>query len=96
MSRSGTCQPLIVTAADHRFARTLMQFLRSAERYGEDSRLGWVVYDLGLSPTDREIICHHFPWAKVRPVDFAEYPAHVNVATGSFAWKPILLNAAAR
>jgi len=96
MSKSGMRQPLIVTAADHRFARSLMQFLRSAERHGEHRRLKWIVYDLGLSPADRDILSRAFPWASVRPVNFAGFPPHVNVATGSFAWKPILFNAAAR
>lgn len=87
---------LIVTGANHRYARTLMQFLLSAERQDEHRRSEWIVYDLGLSVSDREALKWRFPWVSVRPVRFTDYPPHIDIATGSFAWKPILLHEAAR
>ena len=73
-----------------------MQLLLSAERHNEHRRLDWIIYDLGLSESDRKALKWRFPWASVRPVQFADYPPHMNIATGSFAWKPILLYEAAR
>lgn len=88
--------PLIVTGANHPYARTLVQFLRSAERLGEHRRLEWIIFDLGLSAGDRTFIARRFPWAQLRSVDFSNYPPHVDVARRSYAWKPILLEEAAR
>jgi len=88
-------RPLVVTAADHRFARTLMQLLLSAERRGEGTRARWLVYDLGLSDADRRRIARRFPWATLRPFDFAAYPAHAALGAGSSAWKPLAIAEAA-
>jgi hypothetical protein len=89
-------QPLIVTAADHRFARTLAQFLLSAERQGEHRRCRWAIYDLGLSDADRTRLRERFGWADIRSIRLADYPPHVAVASGSYAWKPIIIRDAAR
>lgn len=88
--------PLIVTGANHPYARTLVQFLRSAERHGEHRRLDWIIFDLGLSASDREFISKRFDWADLRKVDFSKYPPHVDVTRRSYAWKPILLEEASR
>jgi hypothetical protein len=89
-------QPLIVTAADHRFARTLMQLLLSAERWGEDRRAAWLVYDLGLSDADRRQLASRFPWATLQPFPLGNFPPHVAVASGSYAWKPLIIAEAAK
>jgi hypothetical protein len=89
-------QPLIVTAADHRFARTLAQFLLSAERHGEHRRCRWAIYDLGLSDADRTRLRERFGWADIRSIQLADYPPHVAVASGSYAWKPVIIREAAR
>lgn len=73
-----------------------MQFLLSAERQDEHLGSEWIVYDLGLSVSDREALKWRFPWVSVRPVRFTDYPPHIDIATGSFAWKPVLLYEAAR
>lgn len=83
--------PLVATAADHRFARTLQQFLLSLERQGEHRRARVIVYDLGLSDADRALLARRFRWAKVTPFGFAAHPPHVALAAGSYAWKPLLL-----
>ncbi|MFO1131832.1 MAG: hypothetical protein U1E16_07475 [Hyphomicrobiales bacterium] len=88
--------PLIVTGANHPYARTLVQFLRSAERFGEHRRLKWIVFDLGLAKSEVAFIGRRFPWADLRTVEFSKYPPHVDVSRRSYAWKPILLEEAAR
>jgi len=89
-------QPLVLTAADHRFARTLMQLLLSAERQSEHRRARWEVHDLGLSDADRRQIAARFPWASLQAFPFADYPAHVAVASGSYAWKPLIIREASK
>lgn len=96
MSSKGRSQPLVLTAADHRFARTLMQFLLSAERQGENRRCRWVIGDLGLTEGDRSLLARRFPWAALHPFSFAEYPPHVALAAGSYAWKPVIIRALAQ
>ena len=88
--------PLVVTAANHRFARTLMQFLLSAERHGEIAHASWAIYDMGLSDADRRQLAARFPWAELRPFRFADYPPHVGLDAGSYAWKPLIIRDAAR
>jgi hypothetical protein len=88
--------PLIVTGANHPYARTLVQFLYSAERHGEHRRLDWIILDLGLSDSDRDFIRERFGWANLRSVDFSSYPPHLKIERRSYAWKPILLEEVAR
>lgn len=96
MTGTAPLQPLIVTAADHRFARTLMQFLLSAERQGEHRRCRWAVYDLGLSDADRAQLGQRFAWAPLKAFSPANYPPHVAVESGSYAWKPVIIAEAAQ
>ena len=88
--------PLIITGANHPYVRTLVQFLRSAERLGEHWRLEWVIFDLGMTEHDRRYIREQFSWADLRTVDFSRYPPHVSIERRSYAWKPILIDEAAR
>lgn len=82
---------LVLTGADHLYARTLFQFLLSAERTGEHRRSDWIVYDLGLTDEDRHYIHERFSWAAIAAFPFANYPPHVKVGSGSYAWKPLAL-----
>lgn len=95
MTHTGSTEPLILTAADHRFARTLAQFLLSAERHGEHQRCRWVVYDLGLSDADRAFLRMRFDWAELRRFAFEEHPPHLALSSGSYAWKPVVIREAA-
>lgn len=94
MTYTGSTQPLLLTAADHRFARTLAQFLLSAERHGEHQRCRWVIYDLGLSDADRALFRKRFNWAELRRFAFEDYPPHVALSSGSYAWKPVAIREA--
>lgn len=84
-------KPLILTGASHLYARTLFQFLLSAERQGEDRRCDWIVHDLGLSPDDRLLLRERFGWTEMQSFAFSHYPQHVALERGSYAWKPIIL-----
>jgi len=95
MTYTGSTQPLILTAADHRFARTLSQFLLSAERHGEHQRSRWIVFDLGLSDADRALLRKRFGWAELRRFAFEDHPPHVALASGSYGWKPVAIREAA-
>lgn len=86
-------KPLILTGASHLYARTLFQFLLSAERHGEDRRCDWLVYDLGLSSGDRQFLKDRFGWAELASFRFSDHPPHVALERGSYAWKPIILGA---
>lgn len=80
-----------MTGANQPFARTLWQFLRSAERAGLQSTYRWMVYDLGLGLAARDMLTRSFPWISVRNFDFAAYPPHVAMKSRSYAWKPIIM-----
>ena len=81
----------MVTAADHRFARTLWQLLRSAERERLSDVHQFIVVDLGLTAADRRWLEPRFPWCAFEPFPFERFPTHVRRLT-AFAWKPILLD----
>lgn len=85
-------RPVIITAADQAYARTLWQFLRSAERFHVGHSFRWLVYDLGLSLEWRDRLTRSFPFITMRTFDFAAYPPHVALARRSYAWKPIIVN----
>jgi hypothetical protein len=84
-------RPVIVTAADRRFARCLHQLLMSARRHGLDRACRFVAYDLGIDAATRQRLERAFPWCAFLSFDFAAWPAHARVETGSYAWKPIAL-----
>lgn len=80
----------IVTAADHRFARTLHQMLASAERCGLPAAHRISVVDLGMHERDRGSIARRFPWCRIEQFDFAAGPPHLR-RLDNFAWKPFLI-----
>jgi hypothetical protein len=85
----------IVTAADHRFARTLWQMLRSMERERLIPVHTVVVFDLGLTAVDRRWIERRFSWCAIETFPFERFPAHVR-RLSAFAWKPLLVDEALR
>jgi hypothetical protein len=82
----------IVTAADHRFARTLHQMLASAERQALPARHRVVAFDLGLDQRDRTRLERRFRWCLLERFDFSAWPPHVR-DLANFAWKPLLIKA---
>lgn len=87
----GKSDTLIVTAADEAFGRTLLQYLRSAERRKLNLLHRFAVYDLGLSCKRRRTLERRFPWCRFKTFDFGRYPQHVNLARRNYAWKPIVI-----
>lgn len=80
---------ICVTAADQRFARSLFQLLRSAERQRLVAGNRWIAYDLGMGQSRQELETR-FPWCEFRSFDHSAWPAHVGVVAGTFAWKPVV------
>ncbi len=83
----------VVTAASALYGRTLWQFFRSAERHGVPARHPVLAFDLGLAPADRRRLERDFPW--VRWLDAPDLPPHAAVAARTYAWKPVVIAAAA-
>jgi len=82
----------VVSAADHKYARSLWQFLRSAERHGLPSAHTFIVFDLGMTEADRRGLTSRFAWCRFEPFPFDRYPAHVRRLV-SCSWKPIIIDA---
>jgi hypothetical protein len=81
----------VVTAANQPYWRCLFQFLRSAERRGEAGRRRFVVYDLGLTSETAALLEGRFSWCEFRRFPFEQYPPHVAVEAGCYAWKPMIV-----
>ena len=81
----------IVTAADHRYARTLAQLLLSAERHAVRSACHVLAFDLGLTNADREFLAARFPWVAVERFTFDGLPPHAR-RLEVCAWKPIAID----
>ena len=81
-----------MSAADHRYFRTLCQLLLSAERYGASTLFAWIIVDLGLEDADRAFLAARFPWCQVEAFPFDERPTHVR-RLAACAWKPIAIDA---
>lgn len=86
--------PTIVSAADARYFRCLLQLLRSVDRHHGRASLRRVVYDLGLSSVDRARLTRDFPGWELRRFSFSGLPAHVAIRprpTNTNAWKPLIV-----
>ena len=81
----------VVTAADHRYARTLAQLLLSVERESDDGLPRVVIFDLGLAGHDHDRLARRFPWCSVEPFVFDALPPHVR-RLAICAWKPIAID----
>jgi len=80
-----------VTAADHRYARTLAQLLLSIERHGASTSCRVVAFDLGLTGADRGAIQARFPWCRVEAFPFDGLPPHTR-RLAFCAWKPVAVD----
>lgn len=77
---------LIVSGADRVYYRSLRQFLLSLERLGRSYPL--VLYDLGLTTDQRQWLEERH---ELRNFPFQQYPDHVRLERGTYAWKPIIV-----
>ncbi len=81
----------ILTAADHKYYRTVWQLLRSFERLRSPEKVRWILYDLGLHDDERTRITTWFPWCEIKTFQFDNYPEHIKLRHASYGWKPILI-----
>ncbi len=86
-------QAIILTAADHRYFRTVWQLLKSFERHRPSVPIDWILHDLGLHQEDLNELKASFPWCTIKTFDYAAYPKHVRLENGNYAWKPIIIAA---
>ncbi|MBI5689781.1 MAG: hypothetical protein HZC55_06750 [Verrucomicrobia bacterium] len=86
---------VLLTAADEAYGGCLVQWLHTLKRRGLSSVHRVRVYDLGLSAARRQELARHFAWAEIREVDLASWPAHAAPARRTYAWKPLVIAAAA-
>ena len=77
----------IVTGASANHFMSLRQLLASIQQH--ESAVPVIIFDLGLSPTQRKQLEHH----DVRTFEFARYPPYFNidVDAGQYAWKPVII-----
>lgn len=80
----------VISAADHRYFRTLCQLLLSAERQGTVASCEWAIVDLGLTDAERARLRARFAWARVDRFAFDRHPPHVRRLT-TCAWKPLAI-----
>ena len=86
-----TVRPIILSAADYRYFRSLWQLLLSAERHGLFTTFAWRIYDLGMHQQQVERLRRRFDCCEFIRFDFSPYPKHVGLDSGSYAWKPIII-----
>ncbi|MBS2038204.1 hypothetical protein JST97_24680 [bacterium] len=80
----------LVTACNEVYFRCLLQLLLSLERTLQMRELDVIVFDLGLSPANRQQLTSRFPWIQLRDCDLTTGPEHLRQLS-SFAWKPTLI-----
>jgi hypothetical protein len=80
----------IVTGASSNHFHCLQNLLASVRQHAPEAFL--MVYDLGLTGEEQEIIQGHSD--AFRTFDYSRYPKHVDIQidSGQYAWKPILVN----
>lgn len=90
-------QPLrIVTGSDSSHFRSMLALLSSIERHEPDATI--VVWDLGLSASERAEIGEAFESIRLRRFDFDAHPPHFDISTnsGQYAWKPVIIDSEVR
>jgi hypothetical protein len=83
---------VLVTGADKTHALSLFNLLRSIALWEPDIRV--IVYDLGLTTSQRRELSAEFPSREIRLFDYASYPKYfdIRVKAGEFAWKPVIFS----
>ena len=83
---------LIVSASDSTHFKSLIQFIESVQYYENSSQL--VIYDLGLTKDETDIIRLNYPSVSLRIFDYSKYPWYFNIKieAGRFAWKPVIIS----
>jgi len=83
---------VIVTGADSSHFKSLYQLLDSLDVYEKNTKT--IVFDLGISTKERDVIKKKFPNFELRIFDYTQYPSYFNIKVnaGEYAWKPVIIN----
>ena len=86
-----TSKLAIVSASDSTHFKSLIQFIKSVQYYENGSRT--VIYDLGMTKEETDIIRRDYPFVRLRVFDYTRYPWYFNIKieAGRFAWKPVII-----
>lgn len=81
----------LVTGADFTHGASLLQLVASVVRHEPNSRL--YVYDLGLTPAQKNQVLEIAPNAMLRRFEFNRFPDwfNIRVEAGQYAWKPTIV-----
>ena len=82
----------VITGASSNHYKSLIQLLDSLCTHNEPSEVELIVWDLGLTETERKSIEAEYSLT-LRIFDYSQYPSYFNiqVAAGEYAWKPTLI-----
>lgn len=83
---------VIITGSDSSHFKSLYQLLDSLAIYEKNTKI--IIFDLGITFKEREIIKKKFPSFDLRKFDYSHYPAYFNIKlnAGEYAWKPVIIN----
>ena len=83
---------VIVTGSDSSHFKSLYQLLKSLVTYEGNTKI--IIFDLGITTQEREIIKNDFPNFELRKFDYSKYPSYFNIKenAGEYAWKPVIIN----
>lgn len=92
VTNQAPCELVIVTGANSPYYRSLFQFLASLYRHEPNIRV--IVFDLGLSESERQHLQDRFPTAGLRLFDYSKFPGYFNIKVnaGEYAWKPVIFS----
>lgn len=83
---------IIVTGSDGSHFKSMYQLLESLIIFEKKTKI--IIFDLGLSRTEIEILERKFPELELRKFNYADYPSYFNIKinAGEYAWKPVIIN----
>ena len=83
---------VIVTGSDSSHFKSLYQLLKSLTLHEKNTKV--LVFDLGITNKEREIIKDDFPNYELRKFDYSKHPSYFNIKenAGEYAWKPVIIN----
>lgn len=83
---------IIVTGSDSSHFKSLYQLLESLQMFEKNTKT--IIFDLGITDEEREIIKNDFPKFELRIFDYSTYPKYFNtyLNAGEYAWKPVIIN----
>lgn len=83
---------VIVTGSDSSHFKSLYQLLESLSIHEKNTKI--IIFDLGITSKESEIIKNNFPNFELRKFDYSKYPSYFNIKenAGEYAWKPVIIN----